>query len=298
MSQEANILVTSAGGWERLNNDTSFRSSIEQQVKNGKHLVMLDIGPRFLGVEYPDGTNSNLSQNVLQQPKRTSGEWNERPFLFGKSIKFVQTADAQSCAFPTGAGSPLYNGLDHDQTSLWNGLRGGLIVPAVKMDFEGGINSKILIGRGADPAILEKNTPYYSYELAGFYAFSEKINDPMVESELREFVKELAEDAPAISFQLNSVKGKIHIEDIRKQISDNEDNAIPTIPLMVSGMGLVDTPVLLLKTNGGNIILSQLIMNGRLNYNNLDPKPYQNSYDPAAEQLFVNMLDFVLFTEP
>ena len=90
---------------------------------------------------------------------------------------------------------------------MWNGYRGGLTVPAYDMSVAG-LSARSFLeqwaARGADRARLTGGGRYYGYELQGFYAFSDKAGDPAVEAALKERVRFLIEDAPALAVVMSA----------------------------------------------------------------------------------------------
>lgn len=107
-------------------------------------------------------------------------------------------------AHPTVAGEILWENMDRRATSLWNGLRGGLIVPAVNMSFDG-LNAESMLkpwkARGADEPLI-KGQDYVAYELRGQYEFSIGEND-RTKNNLRRKVRFLVEDSPSLKLTMN-----------------------------------------------------------------------------------------------
>ncbi len=57
--------------------------------------------------------------------------------------------------------------------------------------------------RGADENAIENSKDYYAYELAGYYAFSPEDRNEATINQLRNKVKLLVEDAPALQDRIN-----------------------------------------------------------------------------------------------
>lgn len=94
-------------------------------------------------------------------------------------LKFTETAETVSFIHSDKANRELWGNMPDAYTRIWNGVRGGLIVPATDMQFSG-LSAKSFVAqwqaRGADKAKIVAG-PYYAYKLQGFFDFSDKPND-------------------------------------------------------------------------------------------------------------------------
>jgi hypothetical protein len=182
-----------------------------------------------------------------------------------------------------------------DFTWLWNGLRGGIIAPAVEMEFSG-LSPAAFVSlwksRGANEEMFKKDN-YYAYDLQGFYAYSEENNDKAVKQTLKDKVKFLAEDAPALAASLNP-SAEIKIIDLIDRYNNSKSGqAEKLIPLVNCGINLLRTPVVRVdfEENKGSVILSQLITEGRLVEGDGAKDLYGKRYDPVVVQFVLNLLN-------
>ena len=194
----AAVLVTSAAAWRDLN---GVREALAAALAAGRSVLMLDAGPRLLGRGYRavDDPGPLQAAPQVRQAKHWSFD-----LLHGVGALFREAPEPESCVHPTDEGTPLWWNLRPDHTRLWNGLRGGLIVPAAEMELAGlcaGAFSALWRSRGADPAMLRAGS-YYAFELAGFYTFA-PADDGSAREELRARVRFLVEDAPSLRVAVN-----------------------------------------------------------------------------------------------
>ncbi len=286
---EAKILVTSAATWTKLSRNSHVKYLLKKAIGRGCSVVMLDIGPMDLGQEYLT-MNDDLS--CLPGSKSVKNpETLEIDLFYGIKILFHKLAEAESCIHPSESDNSLWENLDQQATWLWNGLRGGLIVPARDMEVTGlGPSAFVSLwrSRGADVALIKGNS-YFACELAGFYAFSKEKN---AENELRAKVKLLVEDAPALQLAIDS-DAPIKVFDLVNLYKQSKKGQIKNlIPLASCEKNLTRTPVTQINfgKGKGKLILSQLITNGRLAKGYGRKGLYGIRPDPAAAQFVLNML--------
>lgn len=126
-ARTTDVLVTGTETWQRLQRgDDGVRAVLTQAVSNGVPVVMLDVGGAYMGRQYPQVDNP---------PTRTVQVAATVPFLGGSELWFMRWIEGESHIHPTRAGGALWDGLERKQTWLWNGARGGVIVPAVDMKY-------------------------------------------------------------------------------------------------------------------------------------------------------------------
>ena len=218
----------------------------------------------------------------------------------GLSLHFRELGEPESCLHPSESGLELWRDLDLEQTCIWNGLRGGLIIPTWAMDVEG-LQGDGLIAtwkeRGADTSVM-KGGQYLAYELAGMFAFSQKTDDS-VRDDLRERVRFLIEDAPALAGSIDP-EGEIRMNDLGKLYRESLKGNNTIQVLARCGRGLAQAPVqaIVSSTGAGPIIISQAITQGRLmkdfGHNDIPTgNPlYDIRPDPAAQQWVLNLLRY------
>jgi hypothetical protein len=152
--------------------------------------------------------------------------------------------------------------------------------------------------RGANEEMFKKDF-YYAYNLQGFYAYSEENNNEKVKQILREKVKFLVEDAPALASSLNP-DAEIKIVDLVNMSKNYKSGQAEKLtPLVNCGLNLVRTPVVRIDfgKQDGSVIISQLITEGRLTQGEGDRDLYSKRYDPVAAQFLLNMLNEVIKTK-
>lgn len=192
----------------------------------------------------------------------------------------------------------LWEDIPRDHTWMWNGLRGGLIVPATHMEIAGLSPDAYLskwLTRGAEEAkILSEN--YFAYDLQGFYRFSDQPNDQRVMEALKEEVRFLVEDAPSLAGSIN-FKAPVQIIDLARGYQSAQGGKAKAIqPLVNCGRSLLQTPVIWIDFGDekGKLILSQLITKGRLTHNPQKKGIYDVRYDVVACQFVMNMMKMVV----
>lgn len=266
-----------------------------------KKWLWLDIGPQGLGVSYPEKENQPLVDEAFLQGSPTLRAPQKETIspLLGLQLSFDEQPEAESHIHIT---KPYQDkllkrfGLQAEDFWLFNGLRGGLAVPAFDMGVSG-LQKQALINlwaqRGADTSRLKNGQPYFAYELSGYYAFSVLANDKDTERLLRQKVKFLSEDAPALKNVVNP-NGKISISNLGEALNQNSEGKVASIqPMVVAGRGLTRTPVLAISLiDGKKIIASQLLTAGRLTQNSPGTNErWAIKPDPVMQQLVLGLLD-------
>lgn len=286
----ADVLLLGRNSWEHFD---AFRERVEQAIARGAGVVMLDIGERYLGQGYPaeDGELGPL-QGVARvtDPKITHYE------LFGGlSLTCTEAAEPESHLHPDSLHRELWAWLTERHTALWNGMRGGLIVPAADFDVQGLSREAFSVQwsrRGADIDRM-KHGNYYAYELCGFFAYDSISNNKKLMQELRRKVEFLVEDAPALAMSVNP-KAPIRITDLGSGYRTSEQGSASELaPLASAGKNLTRTPVMRIGfgPGKGTLILSGLLTEGRLDAS----RPYEvgnhrPKYDEVAVQMVINMM--------
>jgi beta-galactosidase len=290
------VLIGSLATWKRLQptaQGASLRTAFEAALNRGRTALLLDIGPRDLGQGYKNGDLGPLDGAPrISEPKR------ETDALFaGVRLSFLEAPEPESHFHPGPEDSSLWHNLPRESTWMWNGLRGGLVVPAADMAVAG-LSARAFLAlwssRGADASALQSAAgEYYAYELAGFYAFSRSPKDKAIIAALRQKVKLLADDAPALQDRINPnapIEALNLVEAYRA--SGAQGQAERLISLASCGKNLTRIPVVELSfgTGKGHLIVSQLLTAGRLRRGAAEPGLYGLRYDPAAEQFVLNLL--------
>ena len=147
-------------------NTTLFRS-----------VLLLDVGDRKLGQGYPEKTGDlgNL-QGLDKVLNPTVNTYNLIPGVY---LVCTQAAEPESHLHADTQNDALWYKLPREYTWLWNGYRGGLLMPASEIEISGLSKEAFLTQWKARGADVDKITSgnYYAYDLQGFYQFSTKEND-------------------------------------------------------------------------------------------------------------------------
>jgi hypothetical protein len=291
-SAQARVLVTSLATWAKLPRSLELLRALRAGVDRGQSVVLLDVGPRDLGQGYKSGDLGPLEG----APRITTPRVEHDDLFSGVQVTFREAAEPESHLHPAQGNDSLWHSLPRQSTWLWNGLRGGLVAPAADMEVTGlSANAFLSLwsSRGADEAALQASTNYYAYELAGFYAFSTRNPDKAAVARLREKVKLLAEDAPALQDRINPSAPVVGTDIARSyRESCREGQAAELVSLASCGKNLTRIPVVELGfgLGKGKVILSQVLTAGRLVRGREEPGLYGIRYDPAAEQFTLNLL--------
>ena len=288
----ADAVVTGRGIWEELaEGHPGVASAIEAAIGRGCGVVMLDVGPRPLGQGYLSGGDLGPLQGAMwiRDPGATDYE-----LPMGVSLRFVEMPEPESHIHPAEGAEALYANLPREATWLWNGYRGGLIVPASDLR-PAGLSQQAFVAqwtaRGADADAI-RGDGCLAYELAGFYAFSQGPSKP-VQEELRRRVRFLVDDAPALANAINP-NAPIVVHDLSEGYRlAASGQARRLTPLIVCGKNLTRTSVLAIDfaEGCGRLVLSQLLTQGRLAEGFGTPGHYGIRHDPAAVQLTLNLIE-------
>lgn len=285
--ERADVVLTGRRSWEAAAEGGEVRDRLADLLRRGAAVVMLDIGPRELGQGYPDDGDVGPLQGGrwIPEPQTTTVE----P-LPGLRVLFTEVPEPESCIHPAQEGGGLWWNLDQEATWLWNGLRGGLVVPARDMEPRGLSREALLRqweSRGADPRAIREGR-CIAYELAGFYAFADRENEK-TQRELREKVRFLVEDAPALAGCINP-DAAIRAHDPGRQYAAGETGrARKLTPLARCGKDLARSPVIEIAFEHGRLILSQLLTAGRLAVGYGTEGHYGIRPDVAAQQFVLNL---------
>lgn len=288
----ADCIVTSSRTWERLRqcDEVAAGRVLGGAIAAGTSVVMLDVGPRYLGEGYrTEGRIERLTAGVRVEEPRV-----ETVGLFGGlTLTFREVAEPESCVHPSAEDDSLWAHLAPEATQLWNGLRGGLVAPAADMEItglSGGAYVSSWVARGA-PADWPSRDSYYAFELGGQYVFSEHDLDTVRDS-LRDRVRFLVADAPSLEHVVNP-EAPIRVTDLSAGLRAAErGTAEGLLPLANCGMNLLRSPVMAVTFGAGRgtLVLSQLLTAGRLGAAGTQGAVYDIRTDPAAQQVVLNML--------
>ncbi len=290
----ASVIMMSRKSYEKLQSgDASLSDKLSLAIDNGKHILILDVGDRNLGQGYPVATGElGPLQGVV---KLENGLTTNLDLFKGLSLSFTQVAEPESHIHKSQNDSSLWVGLKHDQSWLWNGYRGGLIVPASEMLISG-LSQDAFISywkeKGADVNLIKSNA-YFVYSLQNIFTFSSNLDDKTAESSLRDKAKFLADDAPALANTINRF-APIKVIDLAAEYKKCvTGQAKQLIPLVNAGKNLTRIPVIMVDfgPDKGKLIVSQLLTAGRMATGFGSEGLYGIRYDESTRQFVLNMLN-------
>lgn len=294
-ASEAGLIVVDAAEFKNIDKQ---REMLENAIGRGAGVVMLNAGSRTLGKSYNDKAK-NLGQ-VSGSPKLATAEITHTDLFAGLSVNCVEVAEPESHIHPAHSDSTLWRGLAPDCTRLWNGLRGGLIVPAADIEIGGLSQEAFLAGwaaKGADIEKIRKGEPVYAYEYCGFYRFDDRLESNESMESLRQQVAFLIEDMPAMALSL-PIHTPIRITNLTAGYRINRGGrATGFFPMAEAGKDLVRNPVVLIKfgKGEGKLIISQVFTEHRLAEGYTEKRAKcPLHYDEAAVQFVLNMMDSAL----
>lgn len=315
---DVDVVVTSFMTWNAISQgDSSIIKSLDQVITKGKNVVMLDVGPKFHGEKCPTPAGivglggkeydahkiqkSQASKNTLLissrqfsdefENQRKKDVWSgDFPGKVSLSMKYA--FEPESHFHPSPNGQTLWNHLDGlERAWLWNGLRGGLNVPAVNL-FVNDLDQAGFLDfwgkRGADTSLI-KSGPYYAYELEGYFGFSETNDDLLVLQDLYKRVHFVVEDLVSLKGLLNP-DSDAKIREISDEYRSLQGKSEKIVPMAIAGYGLNKTPILVVEfENDAKLLVSNLFTAGRLTEQKNSSNLYGYRYDPVALQFVLNM---------
>ncbi|MCL2649628.1 MAG: glycoside hydrolase [Candidatus Azobacteroides sp.] len=294
LDKNVKLMLMSKKSWDKIaNNDSSFKKLIETAIRQGTSVVMLDVGERGLGQGYPK--NEDDLGPLQGVAKIIDPEIHSYDLFGGITLTFVEAAEPETHLFPSEKNNALWKNIPASYSGFWNGLRGGLTVPASDMTISG-LNSKAFLeqwkARGADENQI-KSDSYYAYELQGFFDYSSLPEDAKVQRELRAKVAFLVEDAPALASSINP-NTPVTITNLSQGYVDAQRGIAQNLTiLMNAGKNLTRTPVVLIDfgEGQGKLLVSQLLTAGRLAGGFGEQGLYGIRYDETAVQTVLNMME-------
>ncbi len=283
----ADMVIIGPRSWKRFVADAELRRALEDGIEKGRSVLFLDAGPRWLGPQYPDEL-PEMETAPQHRPGASAVE------LFrGVQLVFREMPEPESCIHPSQVDDSLWEGIPLDHTQLWNGLRGGLIVPAVDMEPQG-LSPESFIelwkSRGARTDMIRSHQ-YLAYELYGFYAFSQ-FDDDQTRRALRWRLRLLAEESESLGHVIDA-DGPIRTIDLAEEYRRClGSGASGFVPLASAGKRLLRSPVVQIdfESGMGRVLISQLITQGRLARGFGSPGPHGLRYDPVAVRFTLNMI--------
>ncbi len=294
--RSAATIVCAQKTWQKIAlGDTAVLKWLNNAIDKGISVILLDAGPKNFGQGYPKNKGDLgplKAASVLTNPATVY-----YPLIKGLKVGFKEAAEPESHIHRSLASNLLWENLSPGDTWLFNGLRGGLILPAAELELSGITRDafeKLWSSRGIkNRPYAEK--PFYAYELQGFFEFSEKPADIETKEKLRDRVRFLVNDAPALAGSL-SPDAPVVVTDLYDEYAKTAGaEALAITPLASAGKNLMRFPVYQIDfgPRKGRLIISQMITSGRLAPGFGSSDKYGIRYDEVARQMVINMIKIV-----
>lgn len=285
------VIVGLEETYNLLKTDKTLKSSIESSLKKGISVAILSAGPKVLG----EGYEADSVERIQKVRRVDISELESTEIAFGISVSFKGASEPESCVHSTGNMNELWENINRKSMWLWNGLRGGLIVPAVDMSVDGNDKEsfeKMWTSKGADTEKMKKSD-YFAYELEGYYEYSEK-EDENVKNALRQQVRFVVEDAPSLKDCIDT-EAEITVTNLYKKYNElaSNEGKIKYIDVVKAGKNLLRTPCVAVEFEDGKgrLLISQMMFDGRLA--NKCGGFFDLRNDVAASQLIVNIIKYL-----
>lgn len=291
--ERADVLLLGAASWDNFD---EYRPVVDKAIGKGASVVMLDAGIRTYGKSYNLYDGAQDISLIWKSRYRVAPEVQNCPIVGGLYLYCSESPQGENCIQKPIDNDLIWENLPSDYGRLWNGIRGGLVAPAANIEPQGLSSNAYMakwLGHGAD-SVRIMNGPYYAYEYCGYYGYSDNGNDTTIINGLKEKVRFLMEDMPALRIALPH-RSPVTITNLHGEYTASKDiNVTELIPLAVAGRNLTKTPVFMVKfaNSDGSLIISQLITEGRVSPE-FAPKSglYPRKYDEVAVQFVLNMLN-------
>ncbi len=281
---QTEVLAGGRASYARLLSEPEFRKMIEKLLTSGRHILILNAGPEYFGVNYAGRLSTG--------PPKTKNEEApaNHPLPFGLAAAYRRLPEPESVIHPARGMEYLWSGLRKENTAIWAGTKGGLIVPAVDMELTGLSADAFLAdweARGAAPELISKG-PCFAYEKSGHYHFAKEWNESEVR-QLTEKIDFLLADAPALESSINR-NAPVNVYDLHQQWHKARGRARNIRPLIVCGTSLNRTAAYEVEFEDtiGRMVVAQLLTDGRL-APDFSP-PDGRHPDPGAQQLILNLI--------
>jgi len=285
------VIVGIEKTYNLLKTEKTLKTTIENALEKGISVAILGAGPKTLG----EGYESDSVERIQKVRRVNVSELESTEIAFDIRLSFKGASEPESCVHPTRNMNELWENINRKSMWLWNGLRGGLIVPAVDMSVDGNEKEsfeKMWASKGADIDKMKKSD-YYAYELEGYYEYSEK-EDETVKNALRQQVRFVVEDAPSLKDCINT-EAEITVTNLHQKYNELPSSAgkIKYIDIVKAGKNLLRTPCVAVEFEDvkGRLLISQMMFDGRLANNFTGFFDLRN--DVAASQFLVNIIKYL-----
>lgn len=285
-AEECDVMVGTQKTLERINAERSFCSTLENGLKRGTGLLLLNIGPQSLGEGYLSDKHAICVDGISSAPAHSVSY--ELPF--GMRVRFDHLPEPESCCHRAEGSRRYWEGLQRQALQISNGYRGGLNVPAEEMTIDNISRDAFATQWRARNITREQLTRKGAccYELSGFYVYAPCPSESARE-ELRKSVKRLVEDAPSLAVSIDpSAPVKCYpVSSMYESLPDRDGRLYP---IARCGRGLSRNAAVLVELEGAKIILSQILTAGRLLSEHEAEERYSVGFDPELVRLTRNML--------
>ncbi len=279
-----NVWIGGQQTYGRMIRDKAFREEIEAILRSGKHVILLNAGPQYFGRNYSGEARTEQLGNKASDEVYT----HLLPLDLGVAFRYMP--EPESVIHPAEGMEKLWTGLVKENTAIWCGMKGGIIVPAVDMSISGFSQDAMLATwaeRGADADAI-RSGPYYAYEKGGYVYFAHEKREAE-EQKLNDRIDFLVADAPALAGSINR-NAPATIRNLHDEWTNADGKARSMRPLIICGKGLTRTAAYAVdfEDGCGQLILSQLLTDGRLAEGfstGTGARP-----DPGAQQLVYNLI--------
>ncbi len=282
-----NVFVGGRASYARLLYDVEFKKKIEQNLREGRHVVLLNAGPEEFGINYA-GLPFTEQLRVVDETVA------DHPMPLGLRAVYHRLPEPESVVHPAHGMECLWEGLCKENTAIWAGMKGGIIVPAVDMELTGLSADAFLAkwsARGANPELIRYG-PYFAYEKSGYYHFAGTEDDAEA-NKLNEKIDFLVADAPALENSINR-QAPVNKVNLHQQWLNASGGARRIKPLIVCGKSLRRSAAYEVEFHDapGRLLLTQLLTDGRLATDFCLPDGRRP--DPGARQLVLNLLTYLI----
>ena len=263
----------------KVTNVSEKRTRLLVQAQKGKKVILLGAGPQV--------ANAKTDSTFAITAKYSLGALEEWELPEDIRAVFLPVIEGESHVHPADRKDGLWKNIPDKTTWLWNGQRGGLIVPAVEMNIENASGDAFLElwkSRGADIERIKAGS-YFAYSCIGIYEFAESENE-QTEAKLMKQAHHIVDDAPAIAERAGELKAKV--EDLHQLYMELKGKQVKYTPLIVAGKFLARVPMVQLTLPKGELVISQMMFEGRLCGD--EKEVYGLRRDPVAIQLLLNLL--------
>ena len=281
---DCDVILGMQETYTALKRDKGFIDALKNHMDKGKKAILLSVGPQRLDARHDE-------EGKYQYDKKGQAILEEVALFDNISLHFSAFPEGESHVHPDDMEKAYWKYIPKQSFWLWNGLRGGLIVPAVNMEVEG-VSAEGALElwkqRGANASKI-KTTDYRAFECMGIYEFGEGDPDE-IKAKLMQRVNFLLADAPAL--KNSRYTGEITEYNLSAVYGCLEDNDNKCIPLIHAGKELKRIPAVEVLCGTGTLIVAQLIIDGRLTGKRQSSQWHMSNAhrDPAVCQVVLNML--------